>query len=113
VRSTHGMPFNTDRRLFHGRPRPSFLRFGSEINGSRTLHLVVAQISRSMMHRVVDATTGPYGHFDRVVAGISSGWRAFAQGCRNPPVHRKKVCEVAHISCQSPLCYFCLLHFPS
>ena len=38
VRSTHRMPFNTDRRLFHGRPRPSFRRFGLGINGPRTFH---------------------------------------------------------------------------
>ena len=38
MRSTHRMPFNTDRLLFHGRPRPSLRGFGLGINRLRTFH---------------------------------------------------------------------------
>ena len=38
MRSTHIISFNTGRRLFHGRPRQSFRRFGLGINRLRTFH---------------------------------------------------------------------------
>ena len=63
MRSTHRMPFNTDRRLFHGRPAavtPSF-RLGNQ--PIKNVPLVVAQISRSMTHMFVDATTSACGYF--------------------------------------------------
>ena len=53
MRSTHRMPFNTDRWLFHGRPRPSFRRFGLGINGPRTFHW--SSLRRSVTHTFVDA----------------------------------------------------------
>ena len=73
MRSTHRMQFNTDRRLFHGRPRPSFRRFGFGINGSRTFQSSSPQISHSMTHRFVDATTGAYGRFLQGGRSIASG----------------------------------------
>jgi hypothetical protein len=61
VRSTHRMPFNTDRRLFHGRPRPLTPSFRLGNQPIKNFPLVVAQISRSMTHMLVDATTGACG----------------------------------------------------
>jgi hypothetical protein len=66
------MPFNTDRRLFHGRPRPSFRRFGVGIKGSRTFHwssLRSRAICRigSLMRQPAPTPT-----FDRMAAAIAS-----------------------------------------
>ena len=65
------MPFKTDRRFFHGRPRSSFRRFGVGIKGSRTLHwssLRSRAICRmgSLMRQPALALT-----FDRTAAAIT------------------------------------------
>jgi hypothetical protein len=62
VRSTHRMSFNTDRRLFHGRPRPSFRHFGLGINGSRTFHWCRSDLAQFDAY-FFDATTSAYGYF--------------------------------------------------
>jgi hypothetical protein len=38
VRNTHIIPLKTERRSFHGRPRPSLRGFGSGIRSFRTFH---------------------------------------------------------------------------
>ena len=73
MRSTHRMPFNTDRRLFHGRPRQSLRRFGLGINRLRNLNwssLRSRTVWRtcSLMRQPASAAT-----FDRAVAADRFG----------------------------------------
>lgn len=65
------MPFNTERRLFHGRPRPSFRRFGVGIQRIENFPLVIAQISRNMSHRSLMRQPAPTPTFDRKAAAIT------------------------------------------
>jgi hypothetical protein len=68
------MPFNTDRRLFHGRPRPSLRRTGGN-QRVKNFPLVIAQILSSMSHKLVDATTGAYGYFRSVADALGTRTR--------------------------------------
>jgi hypothetical protein len=73
VRSTHRMPFNSDRRLFHGRPRPSFRRFGFGINRSRTFHWTSLTSRAIRLICLLMRQQAPAASFDRAVTADRFG----------------------------------------
>jgi len=62
VRSTHRMPFKTDRRGFHGRPRPSLRTVGSGMRTPRISHCL--SVRSRLRFRLIGLRTRCFAPFN-------------------------------------------------